>query len=117
MQPRERARIEVLHQIAEDDGARRPVKEHHLVERAAASDNELVDHRRPGRLGPIRQLAVEPQVRALGREPRRRKAQRVRIGPLPIGPEQVVQLVGRDQPARRAQGLDRAPHIRGECDR
>src|SRR5262249_23684645 len=91
----QRRRIESLHEVGKDCGARRAVEEDDLIHDEAAAEDDLVDVRGPRRIRDVAELGEKMQVAAPARQTRGRVE--LGVGPRvrPFAEKEMMQLVGR----------------------
>ena len=104
--PLEPVARKILNEIGEQGRVAVAVKEHNLGERKASAQDDLLDVSRPFGLGNIAELGIEAKVSALAPQPWRSVEARRWIGGLPLPEEQVMQCIGRDKVAYRAECVD-----------
>ncbi len=113
-------RLDVLHQVGQDQAARRPVEEGDLGE-GAALHQHLLDLARPGLRRLLGKVMVDPQARLLHlaafAQARSGPGGRGRIGVLPVRQEHPVPEARRHQMADRPELVDLGRERRTELRR
>ena len=76
---------EVLDQVGEDCGAAGAMEEYRFRHRETAAHENLIDVRRPVRIGRVAQVAIEGEILSPPSQSRRGEETRIGIGGLPLG--------------------------------
>jgi len=107
----------LLKQIGEHHCPARAVEEHDLGGDQIAPHRDLVDLACPIRRRRVAQLGIERQIVALLAQPRRGVEPSVGISALPLGQEQMVERIRRDDMRYPAERIDRRAQIVRQSDR